>query len=225
MTDNDDKIISCWNSIGVWGSDTPRCRLLQEVVHCRNCETYIRAGKNVLERPPPEGYLEQWTRQLARSRETRHLGEENLLVFRISREWLGMPCKYLDEVCEQKRIRTLPSVTSKFIKGLVNISGRVQLCFSLGQVLHFDKQPEDRKRGKSLFDALLVNVWDGRRYVFPVNEVLGIFSYMPQNLKPVPDTLGDSGREYITGIVPIQGRDVGRVDAERVFQAFDRGST
>lgn len=220
----DDKIIQCWNSIGVWGSEQPRCRLLPEVIHCRNCGTYIAAGKQVLERIPPEGYLEQWTRQLSRAKETRDPSEENLMVFRVSREWLGMPCGYLDEICEDRAIRPLPGVNNRLVKGVVNISGRVQVCFSLGQVMHFDKQPDQsRHKGKSLLNALVVNIWEGRRYVFPVNEVLGIYGYNPSNVKPVPATIGEVESQYVTGIVPIQGRDVGRLDAERLFREFDKG--
>ena len=46
-------IDDCWNRIGVWGTETPRCPKLEDVVHCRNCEVYSAAGRLVLERRLP----------------------------------------------------------------------------------------------------------------------------------------------------------------------------
>ena len=38
----------------------PRCPRLDEVIHCRNCEVFTQAGRNLLERALPEEYKEEW---------------------------------------------------------------------------------------------------------------------------------------------------------------------
>lgn len=63
-------IVNCWNSIGVWGRERPRCPVLLEVIHCRNCEKYIAAGQRALQRPVPGEYVQEWTRLLARKKDT-----------------------------------------------------------------------------------------------------------------------------------------------------------
>ncbi|HEY9052840.1 MAG TPA: chemotaxis protein CheW, partial [Gammaproteobacteria bacterium] len=36
-------INDCWNKIGVWGNEKPRCPQLDELIHCNNCPVYAEA--------------------------------------------------------------------------------------------------------------------------------------------------------------------------------------
>ncbi len=58
---------SCWNTIGVKGDRT--CPELTSVIHCRNCATYSQGGRQLLDREPPSGYQQEWTRLLAETTE------------------------------------------------------------------------------------------------------------------------------------------------------------
>ena len=55
----------CWGSIGVWGDDRPRCSVLEAVLHCRNCEIFENAGRELLDRDLPEAYGVEWTDGIA----------------------------------------------------------------------------------------------------------------------------------------------------------------
>lgn len=223
MTDSKDNVIKCWNSIGVWGRETPRCPVLKEVIHCRNCQKFVEAGHQALNRPLPEQYMKEWTTQLATvKKEKSRNTQQSLLVFRLGKEWLGIRCAYLNEICESKKIRSIPNVNSPLVKGLVNISGKVQLCFSLGQLIGFGKYKVAKQERNRLYETLLVFSWDERDYVFPVSEIEGIVAYEPAAMLKVPDTFAESQQKFLLGIMTMGNRDVGCLDAEAVFNALDR---
>ena len=92
----------CWRHIGVSGDRT--CPELTSFVHCRNCPVFATAARSFFDRPPPEGYLDLWSRLLAGSAQ-QHAGEEkrrqlgnepaspedkvSILSFRLGMEWLA----------------------------------------------------------------------------------------------------------------------------------------
>lgn len=57
----------CWNTIGVKGDRT--CPELTAAIHCRNCAIYSQGGRQLLDREPPSGYQQEWTRLLAETTE------------------------------------------------------------------------------------------------------------------------------------------------------------
>ena len=59
----EESITYCWNDIGVSGDSS--CAELKTVIHCRNCSVYRGAGRTLLQRNSPEGYVEEWTDILA----------------------------------------------------------------------------------------------------------------------------------------------------------------
>ncbi len=218
----DQKIVSCWNSIGVWGRVQPRCALLKDIIHCRNCEKFVEAGREVLSKLPAHNLHTDWTTQIAEAKERRNTEQNSLLVFRIGASWFGLSCAVLDEVCAQRRIRSIPNVDSLVVKGLVNISGKVQLCFSLGQLFKIEKYTGTRERRKSLYDSLIVAVWNGRKYVFPVNEILGIYSYGNHALTPLESPKENPEARFFSGKLLIDTYTIHFLDAGSVFSEFDR---
>lgn len=221
MNDEDDNVINCWNSIGVWGKESPRCHVLRDVTHCRNCSKYIEAGQRALERPLSEQYIAAWTEQLAVVKKERTEKQRSILVFRLGKEWLGIPCAYLSEICESKSIRSLPNVNTPMVKGLVNISGKVQLCFSLGQLIGFNKYKVGKLKKNRLYETMLVFSWEERVYVFPVSEIEGIVAYRAEKILKVPDTFVEKQKRFISGIMPYGKKDIGCLNAEAIFSALD----
>lgn len=60
----EDSVTYCWNDIGVSGDSS--CIELETVIHCRNCPIYRGAGRTLLQRNAPKGYVEEWTNILAK---------------------------------------------------------------------------------------------------------------------------------------------------------------
>jgi chemotaxis-related protein WspD len=46
------QIDACWQRIGVWAANGATCPVLQDVIHCRNCPTYVQAGRRCLANQP-----------------------------------------------------------------------------------------------------------------------------------------------------------------------------
>ena len=81
-------IQDCWNRIGVQGDKS--CPELHRHIHCRNCPTFEQGAHALLNRTPPDGYIEEWTQFLARAKETEVGFTDAAFVFRIGPEWLAL---------------------------------------------------------------------------------------------------------------------------------------
>ncbi|QKQ26287.1 hypothetical protein [Candidatus Reidiella endopervernicosa] len=64
-------IDDCWNRIGVWSREESRCPELERYVHCRNCPTFARAGRHVLENRVADDYMREWADIYAQNKQTR----------------------------------------------------------------------------------------------------------------------------------------------------------
>jgi len=55
-------MVKCWKEIGVLGDCS--CPKLFELVHCRNCKEYNKAGRRLFDREVSEDILKEWTENL-----------------------------------------------------------------------------------------------------------------------------------------------------------------
>ena len=130
----------CWRRNGVWGRERPRCPRLEEVIHCRNCEEYIRPGRELLERlarahSPSEPAPEQPRDEAPQARPPAQL------VFRVNGNWLALPGTLILRVSESAVPRPLPHQQHTTLRGLVNVGGRLLVCLSLTDTLGPDEAP------------------------------------------------------------------------------------
>jgi chemotaxis-related protein WspD len=208
----------CWNRIGVHGDGS--CPELRKVVHCHNCPVFAAAGRQLFERQPPADYVEEWTRRLARG-EAEAAGETvPLLIFRLAEEWLGLDVRRAVEVAPARPVRRIPHRSDRLLAGLVNIRGELHLCASLYELLGVEPPAAaaaDRTRRR-----LLVVEHRQRRWVFAVDEVLGVSRLPLPELRPVAVTLARSLSHYTRGVFTLEGKDVGLLDEEQVFEALKR---
>ncbi len=218
------QVIHCWATIGVWGRERPRCPLLEQVIHCRNCEKFVDAGKQALQRPLSEEYLQEWTRLIARGREKEIDRELSVVVFRIGDEWFSLATQYLQQVETQRIIHTLPHNAMRLVKGVVNVAGEVRTCFSLGDLLGIDTSAADAAKSRTTIREALMVLRKGRRsYVFPVTEIKELTAFGLDEIKPVPSTISPQSASYLLGIVHQETLHVGYLDADLVVAGFDRG--
>jgi chemotaxis-related protein WspD len=211
----------CWHREGVWGKEG-RCPKLEEVVHCHNCDVFHAASMKVYDRVIPEDYRSEWSRLLAQEKERRVEASKSVLVFRIGDEWVAVPTVLCKEVTDVLKIHRLPHNRNRIIKGVVNINGEVQICFSLGNVLGISKAANgDAEEARNLVsERSVIMEKDGKRYVFPVSEVKGMFRYTEGALKEVPRTL--SFGNFMKGVITCDGRHVGCIDEELLIAELDR---
>ena len=135
----------CWNRIGIRGDQS--CPKLPEYVHCRNCPVYASAAR-LLDRLPPQVELEgaDAAGDAAATAGEPALRRASLLVFRLHREWLGLPTRALDEV-GRASVLPLPHRRDPAVLGVTNVRGTLTVCLSLARLLGLEAAgPEPRER-------------------------------------------------------------------------------
>lgn len=218
-----DSIDDCWQRIGVQGDRS--CPELAAHLHCRNCPTYARTARQLLDRPLPPGYRDEWTRFFAReTTETVGEGErDTVLIFRIGEEWLALPVATCQEIAEPRPVRSLPHRRSTAVRGIVNVRGELLVCLSLAELLGVGAAGAARSEGRlAAFQRLVVIGGRGGRTAFEVDEVHGLHGYDRGELGPVPATVGRSATTAVAAMLPWNGRAVGCLDAAILLDLIDR---
>lgn len=217
-------IDDCWNHIGVWGDESPRCEKLKEVIHCRNCDKFSYSGQQILEQPLSEEYLDDWAKVYSREKEQRLTGTSSSLVFRLGDEWYSLPNNAIVEVTEVRAIHSIPHSKSKSLRGLVNIRGELKICISIGYLLGINKakkQPAGTSKYTS-YERMIVTEYEEQQFVFPVSEVLGSFRYNDEKIEAPPATVSNAKSTFTTGMLNIVHKNVACLDCALIFKSIKR---
>lgn len=217
-------IDDCWNRIGVGSDLKERCPELATVMHCRNCPVYASAGRKLLDRDIPENYINEWSSVYARVTAEKEEKNFTAFVFRAGGEWLALPAKLVQEVVEMSLIHSLPHRNSSILRGLVNIRGKLELCFSVGAILGIERFEKKKKEVQKYISPsrLVVIERNGERIVFPVSEIYGSFRYAEGMLQQLPVTVSGSRAAFTKGILCVEDFDVGLLDDTLLFEAMMR---
>ena len=212
------EMTGCWAVEGVYGNGS--CVQLATVVHCRNCPIYSAAGLQLIDRPLPANYRQDWAEHFASAKPLTDLGTASLVLFRIQNEWLAMPTHSFQEVAERRPIHSLPRRREASLLGLANVRGELVICISLGHLLQIDPAPSlDTLRRD--YQRLLVVQGESNRFAFPVDEVHGPKRFQPHDLlnAPAPPR---STASYARAVVQWEGRSAGLLDPQLIFSTLQR---
>ena len=211
----------CWNRHGIEGDGT--CSKLQEVIHCRNCEVYARAAGDLFEKEPPEHYLTEWTQYLAREKELETIGLLSLIIFRIGGEWLALPTELVSEITETRAAHTIPHRKKTILSGLINVQGKIQPCFSLGNLLGLEQEEyAGEEPDRKIFKRMIVLEREGTNWVFPVDEIRGVQRFQPEEIKNIPITVARAKNTYTKGVFVQQETHIAYLDHELLFNSLKR---
>lgn len=211
----------CWKKVGIAGDRT--CPELKKLGHCRNCHRYSEIGGRMLDREPPEGYLEAWGALLAKEKTEEVRDTISVVVFRIGAEWLALTTSVFREVTDVRRIHSIPHRDNNILLGLVSVRGEIQLCVSLANLLGVDKAEAPRSaERRRLYPRLIVVEKGGDRWVFAVDELHGIHRLHPGKIRNVPATVMDGKASFTKGIFEWERNGVAYLDEELVFSALRR---
>ena len=204
----------CWNRIGIRGDKS--CAQLAEHVHCRNCPVYAAAAKRILDRLPPS-----MQEDVEAAPQQHGANLSSLLVFRLHREWMGLPTRSLDEVAGTRGIISLPHRRDPAVLGMTNVRGTLTVCVSLTRLLGLDAAaPHARERPATA--RMLIFGGAGRAVVLPVDEVEGMHEVDLDALEPLPSTVQGASLKYSRGVARCGGRAVGVLDETLLMQALER---
>jgi len=206
----------------VWGKEEPRCPELDRVIHCRNCEVFTRAGRNLLERDLPDEYKDQWGQVLLEKKEEEPFGTFPVVTFRVETEWLALPARFFAEIIETVHIHTIPHRKKKILKGVVNVHGEIHLCVSLAHLIGLEEEDPGTEEIGRRHERMLVVSKDGEVWVFPVKEIHGIHHIHPGVFQNVPVTLAKSKASFTKGIFNWDNNHVALLDHELLFYSLKR---
>lgn len=210
----------CWNQIGVRGDGS--CPELERHVHCRNCPVYAASAEVLLDDAIPADAVAEWTHLIAEATPSPDRDTRSAVIFRIGMEWLALPTRVFAEVADLRAIHSLPHRRSGVVLGLSNVRGELLICVSLGAVLDLDLQTETPPPPRTAARRLMVIQREGRRLVFPSDEVHGIHRFSPRELQDVPATASRASSRYSTAILPWNGKAVGCLDESLLFDTLNR---
>ncbi len=225
----------CWNKIGVMGDRS--CSELAAVIHCYECPVYAAVGDSLLEREPPADYLENWIHILEETSTNPDISDSNeaiirtaeaisVIIFQLGNEKLALPVRMLQEVTHPCIIQPLPHRSNELFLGLVNIRGETLLCASLQSLLHIESTKENvnnkpnqetNSTVKPTLQRMIVAGQGEDKWVFPVDEVHGIFRFHLNELQDAPVVITKSEEGYTKGIVYWEGKKVNYLDSDLLF--------
>jgi chemotaxis-related protein WspD len=210
---------NCWKRIGVFSRENAVCSELTRVIHCRNCEVYTRSGRELLEREIPESYRNAWAEAMAEKKREDAPGTFSVVIFRIGREWLALPTRLLAEIIHPEPFHTLPHRKSRVLLGIVHVHGEIQLCVSFHRLLDIGEPAVEFEPG---YERMIVLDRNGEQWVFPVNEILGIFRVDPGRFRNVPVTVAMAQSAFTEGIFRWKDKNVALLDSELLFFHLSR---
>lgn len=212
----------CWNQIGVWGNGTNKCTVLEQVIHCQNCNIYSQAGRDLLNRETPENYQEDWKEIYQNQKLPVNPQQKSVIVFRLGYEWFALPVIVLEEITDIVTVHSIPHRRNKVLRGMVNIRGTLQLCISLGSLFNVSLHDKEHITGRIVHERMLVVQHDMDKYVFPVSEVYNIHHYIQDSLAQPPATISRTTSTFIRGVIEIEDKRIGVIDADLLFHAIQR---
>jgi chemotaxis-related protein WspD len=208
----------CWRTIGVGGDAS--CPELKAVTHCRNCPVFTQAGRQLIERPPPAGYVEEWTSFLAQAKTRGAPRSLAVLIFRLGDEWLALDATDVVEIAETRPVHRIAHRPGPVLGGLVNIRGALQLFVSVRDLLRIERSTAAGD-GRALERFVVIHRGEDT-WVFRADEVMGIHRFAVGDLGPAPVTVAHGMASLSRGILPLGERRVGYLDGEALFARLKR---
>lgn len=238
---------NCWSHIGVQGDRT--CSELEIVVHCQNCSVYSQAGRSLLDRPAPEGYVAEWTKVLAQTQaqQTDYSTIMSVAIFRLGQEWLALPASLFNQVLEPAPVHSLPHRSDRILRGIVNVRGQLLLCVSLHDLLSIPADPEfpvtsqmmsqntsphtnqlagatqlTHRRKVGSYPRLVVMAKQRDTWAFEVDEFYGLHRCPSEQLRNAPAFSSQSLAGFTQSILPWHDQNVSYLDADCLFNALQQ---
>ena len=183
----------------------------------------IKAALRLLERKPDEAYLSNWTEVLAQPKTPLEKRGMTVIIFRLNMEWLAISSTVFCEVIHYKKIHRIPHRTNAILMGLVNYQGMLKLCVNMHNFLTIESEKTVQPLcSKKKFPRMVSIEKEQEQWIFPVDEVHGIFHLDSNHLQNVPVTVKKSKASYLGGMIEWNDISVGYIDEEQLFFGLKR---
>ena len=144
------------------------------------------------------------------------------MIFRLGLEWYAIQTKYCNEISTIKSKHRLPHQKNPLILGIVNVHGKIQLCFSLAHVLNVNSYDNfsDLSDLESYQNYIEI-AHDKQNYVFAIQEVDNVSRISFSDLKQAPTTLNQESLQKIQGMFLHQNRNIALLNTDHVLQKIE----
>lgn len=195
---------------------------IAKVIAERGEET-VKYANVLLDRQPLMSYTQEWTDLLMKEKK---VSKEVLLntgvVLRLGQEWMALSALVFKEVAENRLIHKLPHRSGPYFLGLANIRGRLRICVSLHKLLDIPAAQEKRESGDNFYEKMIVVERGTDFWVFPVDEVHGVFRFERGDLKNVPVTVAKSTANFLKGMLSWENKRIGVLDEDLLLNSLRR---
>ena len=178
--------------------------------------------RHLLDRPPEEDYIEEWTSLLASRKEDEDKKEISVVIFRLGSEWLALTTVTFAEVAQERPIHRIPHRSSRLLLGIVNLRGQLTLCVDMKNILEIEEEKLPVKKEGKIYKRMVAIQKGKNRWIFPVDEVYGVYHCDINRVENVPVTAAKSKVNYMKGIIEWNHHRVGYLDDELLFLNLDR---
>ena len=209
----------CWNRIGVRGDQT--CGQLKAHVHCRNCDVYSAAARELFEAPVSAEQIDERTEHFSRPVVQGAAETESVLIFRCGEEWLAVETSRCVEVTGHRTLHTLPHRRHAAVLGLANVRGELLVCLSLSALLATRAKSRRSDRDDSPARLMILAV-PPTPVAIEVDEVFGTHRFSLADLKKVSDTLASDAARSLRGTLQWRERTVGVLAEDALLDTITR---
>ncbi|CAG8866097.1 hypothetical protein PS627_01883 [Pseudomonas fluorescens] len=209
VTHSEDTIDDCWNRIGVHGNK--QCPLLEQHIHCRNCEVHAAAATRLLDR-----YALLQDEQAEAPEREEGGPRRSMLLFRLGEEWLALATACLAEIAPLQPVHSLPHQRSRVLQGVANVRGALVPCLSLADLLGQERLAKTGE-GPRVIPRMLILAAEGGAVVLPVDEVDGIHGLDPARLE-----VEQKAAQFTAAVLQWRGRSVRVLDERQLLSAVNR---
>jgi chemotaxis-related protein WspD len=178
-------------------------------------------AKSLFDREASADEIRAWTEQLAGEKPGEPRQTVSMLMFRIRSEWLALPTQYFQEAVDLRAVHAVPFRSNRVFRGLVNVNGELLPCVSLVELLGLSgEDAQAAAASRKTRRRMVVLDKDKERFVFPVDEVLGVCQLCPDDVASAPSTVSKSPQALVRGVFQIEGKTIGCLDEERFYAAL-----
>ncbi len=183
--------------------------------------------KSLLNRPAPDEYLTEWEERVASPTPAPAHDQFSVLVFEVSGLWLAADIALLVEITEPRAIHRVPHRTNPVFLGVVNIRGQLRMCASLAGLMKVEggKRSRSQEEAGHVFPRMVMLADTRGAWVFPVDEVVGVLRFMPEDLSLAPVTVSRAHNAMTKGVIRWEGRQLDYIDPKLLFAALHRSLT
>ena len=137
-----------------------------------------------------------------------------IVGMRLGRETLGLPISYVREIVRVPEITPVPNAP-QFIKGVINLRGRIIAVMDLCRRFGDDSRPIDKK------SRIVVVEMDDRLVGLLVSSASEVLRISPSDIEAPQNVFPHEEMDYVTGVGKLKDRLIILVDLSRILRSAE----